>query len=69
MLVGVQMIVLDEVVVDVLRRERDCDALHPHGFQLKHHERSEDVLTKRLIDGEGDLFTTRRASVNKVRPY
>ena len=49
-IVGVPEVLLDEVVIDVLRRELGSYALEAHGFELQHHERPGRVLRERLID-------------------
>ena len=50
MLVRVHVIVLDEVVVDVLRRQLDLDPLDAHGLEFEHDQRAQHVLQQGLID-------------------
>jgi hypothetical protein len=44
MFVGVEMIVLDQVVIDILCGEPDLHATNSHRFELKHDKRAEHVL-------------------------
>jgi hypothetical protein len=67
MLVGVQMIVLDKVVIDVLRSEPNLNTLDTHGLQFEHHERAEHVLQQRLIYGQRDLFAERQSPRDQMR--
>ena len=59
-LVGVQMVVLDEVVVDILRRKSNLDPVDAHRLEFEHHQRAENILTEGLIDRESDLLSGAR---------
>lgn len=66
------MIVLDKIMVDILRREPDLDALDAHRLELEHHQRAEHILEQRLVDRERDLharlWATLWASLYEMRP-
>ena len=64
--VGVLVILLDEVVVDVLGRELGFEALDLHGFELEHDHRTGGVLGQRLVDLECDLLARLHSAVDEV---
>ena len=66
MLVRIHVIVLDEVVIDVLRRQADLDPLDAHRLQFEHHERAQHILQKGLIDLQRDFATGPHVAVEKV---
>ena len=65
-LVGVQVVVLNEVVVDILRGEPNLHLLDAHGLQFEHHQRAEYVLQKSLIDGKCDLIARHQRTRSKM---
>ncbi len=65
-LIRVELVVLDKVVVDVLRRETDLDALDAHRLQLKHDEAAEHVLQEGLVDPESDLAARGEVALGEV---
>ena len=42
-LVGVEMVVLDKVVVDVLNGEGDTNSFQSHSLKFKHNENAKDI--------------------------
>ena len=66
-LVRIHVIVLDEVVIDVLRREPDLDPLDAHRLQFEHHQRAQHILQQRLIDLQRDFAAGPHVAVEKVR--
>ena len=66
-LVGIEMIVLNQIVVDVLGGEPHLDAIDTHRFQLEHHQRAEDVLQESLIDRERNLLADNGAPFDEMR--
>jgi hypothetical protein len=68
-LVGVQVVVLNEVVVDILRGEPNLHLLDAHGLKFEHHQRAEHVLQKGLIDGKRDLIARSQRAHNKMRAH
>ena len=66
MVVGILVVGLQEVVVDVLRRQLGLDPLDPHRLQFQHHQRAQHILQKGLIDLQCDFSTGPHVAVEKV---
>jgi hypothetical protein len=65
-IVGVLVILLDQVVVDILRRELGSGALQADGLELEHDQRPGRVLGEGLIDPERDLASGGRLTLDQV---
>ncbi|WP_211609217.1 hypothetical protein [Halogranum amylolyticum] len=65
-IVGVLVVLLEEIVVHVLGRELGLEVIDVHGFELEHDNRAGDVLGQRLIDVQCDFFTRLHPAINEV---
>jgi hypothetical protein len=64
--VGVLVVLLDEVVIDVLGGEVGVDLLDAHRLELEHHHRAGGVLGEGLVDRERDLLARLHRSLDQV---
>ena len=69
MLVGTHVVRLDQIMINVLRRQADADPIEAHGLELQHGERAEHVLQQHLIDGQRDLLPGRELALDQMRAH
>ena len=66
-IVGVLVVLLDEVVVDVLGGQFGLDAVEAHRLQLQHDQRAGGVLGQGLVDADADLLAGLHPPFDQVR--
>ena len=64
--VGVAVVGLEEVVVDVLRRQLGPDPIEVHGLELEHDRGARGVLGQGLVDANADLLPRRHLAFDEV---
>ena len=64
--VGIAKVGLEDVVIDVLRRQLRVRPVEGHRFQLEHDHRAGGVLGERLVDPHPDLDAGRHLSFDDV---
>jgi hypothetical protein len=66
MVVGIFVVLLNQVVVHVLRGQFAVEAIDIHGLEFEHDHRTGGVLGQRLIDLQRDLFTRIQLAVDEM---
>ena len=66
MLVAVEVVGFEQVVVDVLDGAVDPNALDAHGLEFQHHQGTQHVLQKCLVDAQRDLVAGLHVSTHQV---
>jgi hypothetical protein len=67
MIVGIAKVRLQQVVIDVLRRQLRPHLRNVERLELQHHHRAGRVLRERLVDLERDLGSRHQLPVEQVR--
>ena len=67
MIVGVQIVDLQEVVVDVLHADLGAHPIEANRLQRQHDEGAGGVLRERLVDLQGDRRAHTHSTIDEVR--
>jgi hypothetical protein len=65
-IVGVLVVLLDQVVIDVLHRDFCAHPLQSHGFQGQHHQSAGGILGQRLVDFDPNLGAGSHGARNEM---